>query len=118
MISPYSHFVKESIASIVLENLLGNAWKFTSKRPVADIAFGETASEHERVFFVRDNGAGFDMAYTDKLFTPFQRPHTVTECPGSGIGLAIVNRIISRHGGRIRAESVDWQGSTFYFTLG
>jgi len=99
---------------IVLENLLGNAWKFTVRRPDARIAFGQTGG----AFFVRDNGIGFDMAYVSRLFAPFQRLHRDTDFEGTGIGLATVHRIISRHGGRIWAEAEMGQGATFLFTLG
>ncbi|GAB3468772.1 PAS domain S-box protein [Polaromonas eurypsychrophila] len=103
----------------VLENLIANAWKFSSKTPLASITIGkETGADKQAVYFVRDNGAGFDMAYVDKLFGTFQRLHSPDEFSGSGIGLATVKRIIIRHGGRIWAESVVGEGSTFYFTLG
>jgi PAS domain S-box-containing protein len=101
----------------VLENLLGNAWKFTGKHPTARIEFGVTQDEGKIGYYVRDDGAGFDMAYADKLFGAFQRLHTITEYPGIGIGLATVHRIIHRHGGRLRAEGAIEQGATFYFTL-
>jgi light-regulated signal transduction histidine kinase (bacteriophytochrome) len=100
---------------VVLENLLGNAWKFTSKKRRACIQFGR--AENSSIYFVRDNGAGFDMADADKLFSAFQRLHTASEFPGTGIGLATVRRIISRHGGRVWAEAAVGQGATFYFTL-
>jgi len=102
---------------IVLENLLGNAWKFTQKQPQAKIEFGAVEQGDKPVYFVRDNGAGFDMAYSDKLFGAFQRLHTTAEFPGSGIGLATVQRVIHRHGGQVWAEGAVGQGATFYFTL-
>lgn len=103
---------------VVLENLFSNAWKFTAKQPRARIEFG-SLPQHEGslVFFVRDNGVGFDMAYADTLFRAFQRLHRRTEYPGTGVGLATVQRIVQRHGGRIWAESAVGEGSTFYFTL-
>ncbi|MDP2035475.1 MAG: PAS domain S-box protein [Polaromonas sp.] len=102
----------------VLENLISNAWKFTSKTPDAEITVGrETGPDQQPVYFVRDNGAGFDMAYVDKLFGTFQRLHSPDEFSGSGIGLATVKRIVTRHGGRIWAQSAVGEGSTFYFTL-
>jgi signal transduction histidine kinase len=103
---------------IAMENLLQNAWKFTGQTPLARIEFGMTNVAGEPTYFVRDNGAGFDMAYADRLFGPFQRLHLQSEFPGTGIGLATVQRIIHRHGGRVWAEGMPGQGATFHFTLG
>lgn len=102
----------------VLDNLLGNAWKFSERQPRTHISFGcQTNAEGETVYAVRDRGAGFDMAYSEKLFGAFQRLHTISEFAGTGIGLATVHRIIVRHGGRVWAESEPGLGATFYFTL-
>jgi light-regulated signal transduction histidine kinase (bacteriophytochrome) len=103
----------------VLDNLLGNAWKFSAGQARTEITVGhETSSAGQTVYFVRDNGAGFDMAYADKLFGAFERLHTQDEFVGTGIGLATVQRIIARHGGKIWGESAPGCGATFYFTLG
>jgi len=103
----------------VLDNLLGNAWKFSAGQPQTRITFGrEPGGDGQEVYVVRDNGAGFDMAYSEKLFGAFQRLHTVTEFEGTGIGLATVHRIVTRHGGKVWAESAPGQGASFYFTLG
>jgi signal transduction histidine kinase len=102
----------------VLQNLIGNAWKFTRKRDEARIEFGVAKESGETAFFVRDNGAGFDMIYSDKLFGAFQRLHGQNEFPGIGIGLATVQRIVNRHGGRAWATGAPDQGATIYFTLG
>jgi DNA-binding response OmpR family regulator len=103
---------------VVLDNLLGNAWKFTRRSAGASIEFGATSKDGRMTYFVRDDGAGFDMSYAKRLFTPFQRLHAVSEFPGTGIGLATVSRIIERHGGRIWAEGVVGAGATFWFGLG
>jgi two-component system, sensor histidine kinase and response regulator len=103
---------------IALENLIENAWKFTSKQAESRIEFGVTQASGEPTYFIRDNGAGFNMTYVDRLFGPFQRLHAHGDFPGSGIGLATVQRIIHRHGGRVWAEGLVGQGATFQFTLG
>lgn len=115
------------LLQVVLDNLLNNAWKFTATQPQTRIEFGAIGPEHNGkagaqenrrpVYFVRDNGVGFDMTYVDKLFKPFQRLHGMHEFPGNGIGLATVQRIVHRHGGQVWAEGGLNQGATFYFTL-
>ena len=108
----------ERLLRSVMLNLMGNAWKFTSKKPKAEIEFGTThAQDGTEVYFVKDNGAGFNDKYSNKLFTIFQRLHGVQEFEGNGIGLATVQRIISRHGGKIWAEGKPDQGATFFFTV-
>jgi PAS domain S-box-containing protein len=109
--------VDPRLARALIENLLENAWKFTAKAPAGRIEFGAHDKDGSPEFFVRDNGAGFDMAFASKLFAPFQRLHTAEEFPGTGIGLATVQRIVHRHGGRSWAEGAVDAGATFYFTL-
>jgi len=106
------------LVTIVLANLLGNAWKYSAKQAAAHIAFGHETREKEAVFYIRDNGAGFDMAHAGKLFAPFQRLHRDSEFEGTGIGLVTVQRIVHKHGGRVWAEGEPDKGATFYFTLG
>jgi light-regulated signal transduction histidine kinase (bacteriophytochrome) len=106
-----------ALLRVVLDNLLGNAWKYNGTRDDVIIEFGITEVDGKPVYFVRDNGVGFDMADADKLFTPFQRLPGAEECGGFGIGLATVERIIRRHGGRVWAEGEPGKGATFYFTL-
>jgi light-regulated signal transduction histidine kinase (bacteriophytochrome) len=107
----------EGLLRVAVNNMLGNAWKFTEKHSQARIEFGITKNDSEHVYFISDDGAGFDMTYVDKLFGAFQRLHSLNEFEGTGIGLATVQRIIHRHGGRIWAEGAVEQGATFYFTL-
>jgi light-regulated signal transduction histidine kinase (bacteriophytochrome) len=107
-----------ALIRIALENLLSNAWKFTARTPAAEIEVGTAGSEDQPVYFVRDNGAGFDMACASRLFGTFERLHSATEFPGTGIGLTTVQRVVRRHGGQIRAESAPGKGATFFFDLG
>jgi light-regulated signal transduction histidine kinase (bacteriophytochrome) len=109
--------VDPRLMRIALENLIGNAWKFTARTPDATITFGSSSQNGKAVYFLRDNGAGFDMNYVDRLFTAFQRLHGEREFKGSGIGLATVSRIIRRHHGSIWAEGEPGKGATFFFTL-
>jgi light-regulated signal transduction histidine kinase (bacteriophytochrome) len=108
----------QRLLRVVLMNLLGNAFKFTAKKDGGKIQFSKTCPRADAAFFIRDNGAGFDMAYADKLFGAFQRLHHQNEFNGTGIGLATVQRIIHRHNGKTWAESAPNQGATFFFTLG
>jgi light-regulated signal transduction histidine kinase (bacteriophytochrome) len=107
-----------ALVGAVIENLLSNAWKFTRNQPKARIEFGSIQEGGHTAYFVRDNGAGFDMAYAQKLFGVFQRLHTPSEFEGTGIGLATVQRIVRRHGGRVWAEGKVGEGACFHFTLG
>jgi light-regulated signal transduction histidine kinase (bacteriophytochrome) len=102
---------------VLLENLIGNAWKFTGKVEQGQIEFGAMRSATETAYFVKDNGAGFNMAYAHKLFGAFERLHDARQFPGTGIGLATAYRIVTRHGGRIWGEGAEGRGATFYFTL-
>jgi signal transduction histidine kinase len=115
-----------TLLRLVLENLLGNAWKYSGQNPSAHIEFGVVidatpaagaASESRQVFVVRDNGAGFDMRVADRLFGLFQRLHSAKDFPGTGVGLASVRRIVQRHGGEVWAESEPGRGAAFFFTL-
>lgn len=106
------------LLTIALENLIGNAWKFTGKRANAHIQFGSVARDGKRIYYVRDNGAGFAPQHASRLFTPFHRQHNASDFEGTGIGLSIVKRIIERHGGRVWADAAPDEGATFHFSLG
>ncbi|HJV65722.1 MAG TPA: ATP-binding protein [Geomonas sp.] len=106
------------LLKVVLDHLLSNAWKFSAQTPQPMVEFLTTEWDGQQAFAVRDNGVGFDVAYAEKLFAPFQRLHTQQEFPGVGIGLAMVKRIVSRHGGKVKAEAEAGKGATFTFTLG
>ena len=112
-----STYGDKRLLRILLSNLLGNAWKFTSKQKQAEIAIGREWKDGESFYYVRDNGVGFDMTYVDKLFGAFQRLHSIAEFEGTGIGLATVHRIVHRHGGRIWAVGKVNEGACFYFTV-
>ena len=107
----------KELLRVALQNLLGNAFKFTSQQPQARVQFGRTEHAGDAAIFVRDNGVGFDMSDADKLFLPFARLHSESEFSGTGIGLATVQRVIARHGGRVSAQGAIGDGATFYFTL-
>lgn len=111
-------YADERLVQVLLANLLGNAWKFTSRTPDAVVEVGQHVFAGEKVFYVKDNGAGFDMAHAGRLFTPFVRLHAATEFEGYGIGLATVKRIVERHEGRIWAEGQRGRGATISFTFG
>jgi light-regulated signal transduction histidine kinase (bacteriophytochrome) len=113
-----SVYADPTLLRIVVQNLMENAWKYTARVESAVIQFGANEQQGETVFFVRDNGIGFDMKYAGKLFVVFQRLHSLDEYEGTGIGLATVQRIVHRHGGRIWAEGKEGEGAVFYFTLG
>ena len=110
------------LLSVVMQNLLGNAWKFTAKQEQAHIEIGSHARTvdaiGETVYFIQDNGAGFDMAHAEKLFGTFERLHALADFAGTGIGLATIKRVIERHAGRVWAQGQENKGATFYFTLG
>jgi light-regulated signal transduction histidine kinase (bacteriophytochrome) len=106
-----------SLLEQVFSNLLSNALKFTAARPHSHIEIGTARGPAEQIYFIKDNGVGFDMKYADRLFGVFQRLHSQSEFEGTGIGLSIVHRIVRRHGGRTWAESVPQEGATFYFSL-
>jgi signal transduction histidine kinase len=106
------------LLAIMFDNLVGNAWKFTSRREVAHLALASEDTGGERVFSISDDGVGFDMAYIQKLFGVFNRLHTDSDFPGTGVGLATVQRVVARHGGRVWARGEVGNGATFSFTLG
>ena len=107
-----------ALLSLAMQHLLDNAWKFSAGKALTRISFGrQTGKDQEAVYFVRDHGAGFDMGHADKLFGTFQRMHSADEFPGIGMGLALVSKIVARHGGRVWAEAQKDQGACFYFTL-
>ena len=108
----------QALMRIALQNLLDNAWKFSGKTARATIRVGQRERDGKQEVFVADNGAGFDMAHADRLFGAFQRLHLAGDFPGTGIGLAIVRRVIRRHKGEIRAQAAQGEGATFSFTLG
>jgi light-regulated signal transduction histidine kinase (bacteriophytochrome) len=105
------------LVQVVLQNLIGNSWKFASKQELTRIEIGRNDSNGSPSFYITDNGAGFDPAHADRLFGAFQRLHSVSEFPGTGVGLATVQRIVHRHGGKIWAKAEVDRGATFYFTL-
>jgi signal transduction histidine kinase len=111
-------YADPQLIHLALENLLRNAWKFTSKKDITRIEFGTILKENQTVFFIRDNGEGFDMKFAEKIFEPFKRGHAEKEFGGTGVGLSIVQRVIGRHGGTVWAEGGVGEGATFYFTLG
>jgi signal transduction histidine kinase len=112
-----STYADPGLLRVVLDNLLGNAWKFTARTPDARIEFKARTQGSETIFYLKDNGAGFDMAHAGTLFQPFQRLHDSADFPGTGIGLATVRRVVDHHGGRIWAESEVGCGATMYFTI-
>lgn len=107
----------EGLIGEALANLLGNAWKFTGKTEHTKVEFGESEGTGAKTYYIRDNGSGFRMEFAGNLFRPFQRLHSQSQFPGSGIGLSIVQRIIEKHGGKVWADSTEGAGTTFYFTL-
>jgi light-regulated signal transduction histidine kinase (bacteriophytochrome) len=110
-------FADAHLIQLALENLLRNAWKFTSKKEITRIEFGYNLQNNKKVYFIKDNGAGFDMQFAQKIFQPFQRLHKEKEFSGTGIGLSIVYRVINRHNGKIWATGEKNKGATFFFTL-